>query len=88
MEDDLDEIREELINFYLNIKIRTQEEVSIHIQYNHKFKINIGRIPNRRTFNKRNRENSKSSFIRYIRIYQINFRYNNINKGRLQNKRI
>jgi len=73
MEDDLDEIREELINFYLNIKIRTQEEVSIHTQYNHKFKINIGRIPNRRTFNKRNRENSKSSFIRYIRIYQINF---------------
>jgi hypothetical protein len=73
MEEDLDEIREELINFYLNIKIRTQEEVSIHIQYNHKFKINIGRIPNRRTFNKRNRENSKSSFIRYIRIYQINF---------------
>ena len=73
MEDDLDEIREELINFYLNIKIRTQEEVSIHIQYNHKFKINIGRIPNRRTFNKRNRKNSKSSFIRYIRIYQINF---------------
>ena len=88
MEDDLDEIREELINFYLNIKIRTQEEVNIHIQYNHKFKINIGRIPNRKTFNKRNRENSKSSFIRYIRIYQINFRYNNINKGRLQNKRI
>ena len=86
MEDDLDEIREELINFYLNIKIRTQEEVSIHIQYNHKFKINIGRIPNRRTFNKRNRKNNKSSFIRYIRIYQINFRYNNINKSRLQNK--
>ena len=45
MEDDLDEIREELINFYLNIKIRTQEEVSIQIKYNHKFKMDIGRIP-------------------------------------------
>ena len=73
MEEDLDEIREELINFYLNIKIRTQEEVSIPIKYNHKFKMNIGRISNRRTFNKRNRENNKSSYIRYIGIYQVNF---------------
>ena len=30
MDDDLDKVREELINFYLNIKIRTQEEVIIY----------------------------------------------------------
>ncbi len=28
METELDKIKEELINFYLNIKIRTQEEVN------------------------------------------------------------
>jgi hypothetical protein len=39
MEDDLDKIREELINFYLNIKIRTQEEVIFYLSYNPKFKI-------------------------------------------------
>ena len=39
MEDDLDKIREELINLYLNIKIRTQEEVIFYLSYNHKFKI-------------------------------------------------
>ena len=32
MEDELDKVREELINFYLNIKIRTQEEVNIYIK--------------------------------------------------------
>lgn len=35
MEEDLDKVREELINFYLNIKIRTQEEVNLYL-YNHK----------------------------------------------------
>ena len=29
MESELDKVKEELINLYLNIKIRTQEEVSI-----------------------------------------------------------
>ena len=32
MEGELDKVREELINFYLNIKIRTQEEVNIYIK--------------------------------------------------------
>ena len=30
METEMDKIREELLNFYLNIKIRSQDEVSIN----------------------------------------------------------
>ena len=30
METELDKVREELLNFYLNIKIRSQDEVSIN----------------------------------------------------------
>ena len=33
MKSELDKVKEELINLYLNIKIRTQEEVSI-LSYN------------------------------------------------------
>ena len=39
MEEELEKAREELINFYLNIKIRTQEEVNFYIKFNHKFEI-------------------------------------------------
>ena len=40
MDNELEKVREELINFYLNIKIRTQDEVNSYLKYNHKFKIN------------------------------------------------
>jgi hypothetical protein len=33
METELDKVREELINFYLNIKIRSQDEVSSNLSY-------------------------------------------------------
>jgi len=33
METELNKVREELINFYLNIKIRSQDEVSSNLSY-------------------------------------------------------
>jgi hypothetical protein len=33
METELDKVREELLNFYLNIKIRSQDEVSSNLSY-------------------------------------------------------
>ena len=55
MEDELEKVREELINFYLNIKIRTQDEVNSYLKYIiTSLKLIIGRIINRGSFNKRN----------------------------------
>ena len=48
MEKELEKAREELINLYLNIKIRTQEEVIIIINYFLQLTKIIGRISNRR----------------------------------------
>ena len=47
METELDKIKEELINFYLNIQIRTQEEVNSYNYFNLSIKLFIGRIINR-----------------------------------------
>ena len=48
MEKEIEKAREELINLYLNIKIRTQEEVIIIINYFLQLTKIIGRISNRR----------------------------------------
>ena len=82
MEKEIEKAKEELINLYLNIKIRTQEEVI-------KKKIiliNIGWIINRRKFTKRNRKYNKFIIIRSCRIYKINNRYNSNIKSRFKNK--
>ena len=82
MEKEIEKAKEELINLYLNIKIRTQEEVI-------KKKIiliNIGWIINRRKFTKRNRKYNKFIIIRSYRIYKINNRYNSNIKSRFKNK--
>ena len=40
METEMDKIREELLNLYLNIKIRSQDEVSINLSFLYKHIIN------------------------------------------------
>ena len=71
MESELDKIKIELINLYLNIKIRTQDEVKSLTEENLLLETE---------------KYLWTSFIRYNRIYQINNRYNGINTSRFEYK--
>ena len=71
MENDLDKAKLELINLYLNIKIRTQDEVNSLTEENLLLETE---------------KYLWTSFIRYNRIYQINNRYNGINTSRFEDK--
>ena len=71
MENELDKAKLELINLYLNIKIRTQDEVNSLTEKNLLLETE---------------KYLWTSFIRYNRIYQINNRYNGINTSRFEDK--
>ena len=71
MENELDKAKLELINLYLNIKIRTQDEVNSLTEENLLLETE---------------KYLWTSFIRYNRIYQINNRYNGINTSRFEDK--
>ena len=71
MENELDKAKLELINLYLNIKIRAQDEVNSLTEENLLLETE---------------KYLWTSFIRYNRIYQINNRYNVINTSRFEDK--